>query len=85
MSAHKLFCFRLQRRPVLDFLDDVNPFFNTRLLHSIDTADELRGHPHVTFLCTGRLPPRMREVLNEIGAVVIHIDGSRERLLVASP
>jgi hypothetical protein len=85
MAPHKLFCYAPHRLAVREFLHTVNPHFNDDNLVAIRDEYALRGQSHVNFIIVvgmePAVPQNVHQTLRRIGAVLIELDDTYERML----
>lgn len=83
MSAHRLYCYLAQKPAVVDFLKGLGTIISHDSPFPIDSADQLRGLDHITFIVADHhphpLPQSIWEAIVADGAIVIHIDDQYAR------
>lgn len=88
MSAHRIYCFTPQRPVCTDFLESVGAIITRDVPHPVDSAEQLMGLEHITFITVDNhpmpIPQRMWEVITTQGAIVIHVDDQYRRSRAAA-
>lgn len=78
MSAHRIYCYALQRVAVESYLADLGAPISRDVPHVVHTADQLRGLNHITFVVIDNhaspVPQSVWEAVVADGALVIHVD-----------
>lgn len=84
MSAHRLYCYLPHKPLVVDFLKGLGAIISHDNPFPIDSADQLRGLEHITFIVVDhhaqRIPQLIWEAIVADGAIVIHIDDQYVRV-----
>lgn len=78
MSAHRIYCYHLQRVAVEEYLTDLGAPISRDVPHVVYNADQLRGLDHITFITIDNhaspVPQSVWEAVVADGALVIHVD-----------
>lgn len=78
MSAHRIYCYNMQRPTVEEYLRNLGAPISHDVPHGVDVAEQLRGLDHITFIVIDNhrwsVPRPMWEAIIADGALVIHVD-----------